>query len=304
MKKNKNLNLKLICSLSLLFLLGIIFYHAYFPISPGSFSIIVLPDTQKYSAYYPDIFLNQTQWIVDNQKKFNIKFVIHEGDLVNNKDNLTQWEIANESMYILEKNNIPYSVIPGNHDKSNYYNIYFPISIFADKTYFGGNFNKNDNNYHLLTIDGKDFLFLNLDFCPSTDEINWADDILSNSDYLDSRITILTTHGYLNEDAERNVHVCGDTEYLWQMAKKHKNLQIILCVHLHTEARRIDLNDAGKQVYQILTNYQDMEYGGGGFLRIMNFNFKNNRLIVKTYSPYFDTYKKDTKSQFILQLEN
>ena len=37
-----------------------------------SFSVIVLPDTQLYSANYPNIFCGQTGWIVANQKRLNI----------------------------------------------------------------------------------------------------------------------------------------------------------------------------------------------------------------------------------------
>ena len=44
-----------------------------------NFSIVVLPDTQFYSESYPGIFTNQTQWIVDNKDRLNIKFVIHVG---------------------------------------------------------------------------------------------------------------------------------------------------------------------------------------------------------------------------------
>ena len=31
------------------------------------FSIIVLPDTQKYSESYPELFYDQTNWIVENK---------------------------------------------------------------------------------------------------------------------------------------------------------------------------------------------------------------------------------------------
>jgi hypothetical protein len=44
----------------------------------------VLPDTQYYSQKYPEIFTQQTQWIVDNAKTQNIVFVSQEGDLVDN----------------------------------------------------------------------------------------------------------------------------------------------------------------------------------------------------------------------------
>ena len=82
-----------------------------------NFSIVVLPDTQHYSECYPGIFTNQTQWIVDNQDRLNIKFVIHEGDIVEDADNDTQWMSANKSMSVLD-GKIPYGILPGNHDEN------------------------------------------------------------------------------------------------------------------------------------------------------------------------------------------
>ncbi len=49
-----------------------------------NFSIIVLPDTQKYSEKYPQIFCKQTDWIRENINKLNIAFTIHLGDITEN----------------------------------------------------------------------------------------------------------------------------------------------------------------------------------------------------------------------------
>ena len=37
------------------------------------FSIVVLPDPQNYSQYYPQIFQQQTQWVVDHRAERNIQ---------------------------------------------------------------------------------------------------------------------------------------------------------------------------------------------------------------------------------------
>ena len=55
------------------------------------FSIVVLPDTQFYCSDYPDIFSNQTQWIVDNAVSKNVVFVTHEGDIVDTDIDGLQW---------------------------------------------------------------------------------------------------------------------------------------------------------------------------------------------------------------------
>ena len=49
----------------------------------GSFSIVILPDTQIYAESFPDSFYKQTEWIKNNVKELNIKCVIHVGDITN-----------------------------------------------------------------------------------------------------------------------------------------------------------------------------------------------------------------------------
>ncbi len=290
------------------------------------FTIIVLPDTQTYSQSYPDIFTEQTQWIVDNKDTLNIAFVIHEGDIVNTWDDEGQWESASYSMSLLD-GVVPYSVVPGDHDhygedpngSTQYYEQYFPASRFNGYSWWGGNFTgnfgdennaetDNNNNYQLLTIGGKEFLFLSLDFCPSQDEIDWANSIVST--YSD-RLGILTTHGLLDTNADYygsgdfwlypdgSSNPTGDTSLIWHdLIKLHPNLRIALCGHMHGESRRTDNNNAGKPVYQILANYQSR--GDEGWLRIMRFSAADNTIYVQTYSPTLNQYEEDANSQFTI----
>ena len=64
--------------------------------APGQeFSVIALPDTQNYSEEYPDIYFAQTQWCVDNlDSTWNVEFVTHLGDIVNEGETIYQWENA------------------------------------------------------------------------------------------------------------------------------------------------------------------------------------------------------------------
>src|SRR5205085_2879552 len=51
------------------------------PFVPGSWTLVVLPDTQIYSESYPELFKDQTRWIVANKDRYNIKYVLHLGDI-------------------------------------------------------------------------------------------------------------------------------------------------------------------------------------------------------------------------------
>ncbi len=71
------------------------------------FTIIVIPDTQFYSAGMnggsPEIFEAQTRWIAENRSALNIVFVTHLGDYVQNGDEiLAEWEAADAAISLLE----------------------------------------------------------------------------------------------------------------------------------------------------------------------------------------------------------
>src|SRR4026209_1359768 len=68
----------------------------------GDFTIIHLPDTQFYSRDASPIFSAQTQWIVNNKNLMNIVYVAHVGDCVNDSDIMSQWQVADAAMKLIE----------------------------------------------------------------------------------------------------------------------------------------------------------------------------------------------------------
>jgi hypothetical protein len=84
-------------------------------ITPGSWTLAVLPDTQLYAEQYPAIYTAQTQFLANYKNDLNLAFVLHEGD--NTDDNLiSQWVNASNAMEILDAAAIPYALVLGNHD--------------------------------------------------------------------------------------------------------------------------------------------------------------------------------------------
>ncbi len=291
-------------------LMNVSFYGRSAGGGAANFTIIVLPDTQHYSATYPAVYDNQTLWIANHTVDLNIKMVLHEGDIINTESTTTEWDNANHSMTILDNANVPYSMVPGNHDHvgltttgaTTRYDAYFPVSRFSGESWWGGNYSgpgPNDNNYQLMTIGGDDYIFLSLDWCPATDEVAWANTTLNT---YSSRKAILTTHGYILEDGTRGVNSCASTQYIWDdLIKHHENLQLVLCGHAYAaggQGNRTDNNLAGKPVYQMLADYQGRTNGGNGYLRILTFDPQADRVYVKTYSTYLNQYETDANSQF------
>ena len=90
------------------------------PANSGSdFSIILLPDVQNESDYYPAVLASETQWIANSQSSLNIQAVLGLGDIVNNGSDNAQWTNADAAMQTLDHAQIPYFLAIGNHDYDN-----------------------------------------------------------------------------------------------------------------------------------------------------------------------------------------
>jgi len=275
------------------------------------FTIIALPDTQHYSDVYPELYYAQTQWIADNIDDLNIVFVTHLGDIVQNRDqDESEWIVADTAMGYLD-GVVPYGVLPGNHDMeaggiATYYTKYFPAARFEENAWWGGDFNENRDNYQLFSAGGDDYIIVHLQFCPSDEALDWANEVLVK---YPERRAIISTHSYLNEKAER-VGICkpesdGDNNgiHIWnKLIRPNSNIFLVLSGHIPGAARRVD-SPNGIPVYQLLADYQDDENHGNGYLRIMQFHPQTDTLQVSTYSPAVDGYLSDPENQFELDYE-
>jgi len=281
-----------------------------------SFSIMVLPDTQYYCSY-PDrevIFVKQTEWIRDNAVAKKVKMVLHEGDLINSNNSSPEWVRAKNAMSKL--GTIPYALSLGNHDYSGqkdttFFNAAFPASNFIGKSWFGGVFEngKMDNAYYVFEAGGKNWLVLSLEYGPRQVVVDWAKGIVANNS---DKLIILLTHGYMAPDGSRlgtgdahNPHDSftdtHDGDELWEeLVKPSRNIVMVLSGHVVDAARRVDANNFGKNVYQILADYQSDTLGGNGYLRIMEFFPDQGKVNVKTFSPWLNQYKTEDKNQFEL----
>jgi len=302
--------------------------EAALPFVPGSWTIVVLPDTQFYSQSFPEIFQAQTQWIVENAKEYNIQFVLHLGDIVNN-NTPEQWEVAKKAMSELD-GKVPYAFVTGNHDygkgglcqdRQTYLNDYFQYENYKNWPTFGGAMEsgKMENTFHLFHAGDSDWLVLALEWGPRKEVVRWANDVVER--YPECKV-ILITHAYLYKDDTRydwkskntrqewNPHSYGtasdttyDGEELWQeLVRSHPGFFMVLSGHVLGDGtgRLVSQGDHGNIVYQILANYQTREKGGGGLLRLIEFLPDRKTIQIKTYSPYLKTYLTDPDNQFTL----
>lgn len=301
-----------------------------------TFTIVVLPDTQGYTATstYEQTMGAQTQWIVDTRAQLNTKFVIQVGDLVESWPNVNHWERASRYMKTLDDAGVPNSVLPGNHDldittgQSSTYDAYFPPSRYAGASWnsatvsYGGYLGqnqfgpdgidrKNKDSYSLLTVGDTDLLLLSLEFESPAYTLSWAQRVL---DAHPDRKVILATHGFINTGGTRATHVIRtdvtpvSAVTLWNdFVSKNCSIFMVVNGHWHDgdigEARRTDANACGTPVHQILSNYQSRANGGNGWLRYYTFDPAAGTVDAYTYSPTLQQYETDAGSRFTLPVD-
>jgi len=275
--------------------------------SAENFTIVALPDTQFYSESYPAIFTAQTQWIVDNKDALNIVYVAHEGDIVNVATSTAQWDNADAAMDLLENpattglaDGIAYGMAPGNHDEPlTNFNSYFGVPRFSGRSYYGGHKGStNENSYMLFSAGEMNFIVVNIENTPDVPDngaIAWADGIIQT--YSDRR-AIVVSHWIIGSGGAW----ATSGQAIYDGLKDNPNLFLMLCGHVHAEARRSDTyND--NTVHTLLADYQGEPNGGDGWLRIMEFSPDNNEIYVKTYSPTLSSWETDADSEFTLSYE-
>lgn len=314
-----------------------------------AFTIAVLPDTQYYcrdntaSVGGPlDFFAAQTRWVVDNAAARNIRFVTHLGDIVNTAGTTTasaQWNVAVNAMATLKNSTVPHSILPGNHDWTSsagngsleHFRARFgnTSGFFAGKNWFLGYDPRGVNSAQRFSTPAGDMLHLALefesgnpaqssDFAPGTptNPLAWAQSVIDANPGVP---TIISTHDHLNTSTRRD----DDSARLMD-ALVRRNDQVFMVLNGHFSSATVaetcltSVNDFGRPVYEMLTDYQSRNRGGDGWMRLLEFDPANNRVTARTYTPVTTAVdgtlagpefgnvgrvEVDASSQFVLPLD-
>jgi len=302
----------------------------------GSWTLAVFPDSQNLTKSHPEVFIRQAEWVAAHKDSHNIKFVAHLGDITDNNWP-EQWENARKACAILNHAQVPYSLLPGNHDlgkdgkandRSTLLNEYFSAADYkhSDKVlYFEPD--RLENTAHIFNTPGGKFMIIALEFGPRSEVLNWADKITAaHADHT----AIVSSHAHIYHDSTRyNLQQYGeqqkwnprkyplaattdvnDGEGVWEkLLSRHANIRFMLNGHVLGDGTGYLASDGkgGQKVHQILSNYQAgveprRPYQGGGYFRLMHFLPDKKSVHVKTYSPWFDEWLTTEDQQFEIQL--
>jgi len=192
--------------------------------------------------------------------------------------------------------------------------------FFRGKPWYVSSFHHGANSAVVFAAGGRRFLHLGFEMQPDDAALDWARGVLARYPGLP---TIVTTHQYLKPDATRGADPMlqlsvthpehNDPEALWTKFIA-ANDQIFLVLNGHEEgaARRTDLNRAGHEVHQLLSDYQGRRQSfrdaapgdprtdrfpgiGDGWLRLLDFDLTpgHARIHVRTYSTHYKAEARD-----------
>lgn len=279
------------------------------PVDPD-FTIVVLPDTQFYSSDYPETFVGQTLWIREHAAEYDVRAVLHVGDIVDDPLSEEQWLVADRAMAELEVSTpdfpegIPYGIAIGNHDEyggsAESFNTVFGEGRFLGRGWYGGHHGgSNDNHYVLFEAGSTRFVAVFLEWSISEDEpvLEWARDVLlAHPD----RRAIVTRHALIGRGDPASWTSDGLDTY--EALRDVPTLDLMFCGHLYGEGRRTDTFE-DHPITTLLADYQSREEGGNGWLRLLTFSPARGSIHVRTWSTLLDEWETDDDSDFELPYE-
>lgn len=261
-----------------------------------------------------------------------------------NHDGTVSFEIptAIEGYRLLSDAGIPFGVPPGNHDYDAWWVVEVPgdnsdpprpqshvgglnnfltafgrdTEFFRDRDWYVSAFEGGGSSAQVFDAGGYRFLHLAFEMHAGDDVIAWARGVIADYAGLP---TIISTHDFLNPRGERLPAPAMDlalvdpehnnsSEQIWtEFISQTDQIFMVLSGHRPGQALRIDANDFGHEVYQILADFQlrgqaGLDAGeplgqgiGDGWHREMTFHLGNEdpRVDVRTYSTHYDVYASD-----------
>ncbi len=299
------------------------------PPTPGAWTLAVLPDTQYYSESYPGLFYAQCAWLLEQQQARSIAFALQLGD-VTNRNTPEQWVNAQAALSMLD-GRLPYAIVPGNHDygpggnastRDTLLSDYFPVSHMSTLPGFGGVMDplRLDNNFYLFAAGGTEWIVIGLEWAPRDEAVAWADDVLRQHP---GRRGILMTHAYMFYDEHRYDHLdttrkeewnphsystpgsINDGEELWQKLVRRHDIPLVLNGHVLGDGTGYlkSVNDSGRVVHQMLSNYQFRKLGGEGYMRLLEFQPDGRTVKVQSFSVLYGNCLSAPDQNFSFELD-
>lgn len=310
--------------------------------SKTAFTLGVIPDTQYYTLCRNAHFAAQSRWLAEHVSELGLRAAIHLGDITES-NTPEEWMFAQTALAplraalptFLATGNHDYGDGGTANRRHTLFANYFgdppaPTRPTVAETLEPASV---ENAYYRVSLadvaDQDDYLgVLVLEWSPRARAVEWADQVLTK--YPHDRV-VFVTHAYLYYDSTRydwankskeqewNPHAYGDDkpkdkqpadvfdgEKLWQsLISRHGNVFLTLNGHVLGDGAGLasSRTPKGNLVHQVLANYQMLEEGGLGYLRLLGFDRNGRTLRIQTYSPSLGQWATAADQNFELSLE-
>lgn len=277
----------------------------------STFTVIVFPDMHLETDSAFQGSLAQANWVINQKTRLNIKYVVTVGDIVSDAMVRQQWMWADSVFKLLDVAEIPYAITTGNHDyqslanrTTDSLNLWFPKTRLTSHTWWSGTFADSSKSCesaaNTFTSSGKTYGIITIEAFPRDTITGGAKRYL---DTTNNYYNILATHSYLDSNNVRAnadvVELTGEDlgDSLWKKLK-YSDINCIISGDiggkLNSSGFRVDYTRQKTLCNQFNNDYQleGTSNWGRGYLRVYMFKPDSNRIEIRTYSPYFNTYSK------------
>jgi hypothetical protein len=311
------------------------------PSSKTAFTLGVIPDTQYYTLCRNLHFTKQAQWLASRAAASSLSAVIHLGDITES-NTPEEWVFAQAALApllakvptFLATGNHDYGDGGTANRRFTLFANYFSTPPPPTRRTVAEALEPTslENAYYRVPVEGggggRAMLgVLVLGWSPQAAAVAWANSVLAK--YPNDRV-VFVTHAYLYYDSTRydwatkgkeqewNPHAYGeprladkqaadvfDGEKLWHsLIAKHDNVFLTLNGHVLGDGTGLltSRTPRGGIVHQMLANYQALNEGGLGYLRLLEFDANGRTLRVRTYSPSLDIWATAPDQQFDLDV--
>ena len=281
--------------------------------TPGEydFTVIHMTDSQYLTEQNPTSYTDMVAWMAANWEARDVMAAVHTGDVIQNwlRGNQEpdraklEYERASEIMKILEDKNLPYGILPGNHDNvwgasNDMFNQYFPAERYEKNAWFGGHGPDGmASNYFTQERDGAKFLFLQMGYDSSDAEIDWAEQVIKDHPNYN---VVFSTHEYLQPERDERSNpqngrwtAQGDKMFE-RLIEPNPNVVLTLSGHLHGVRQRVLDREDGTKVIETVADYQSYEDDNARdalFTRLFQIDLDSGTFAVNAYMPRKDDYQ-------------
>ncbi|MBQ8540252.1 MAG: metallophosphoesterase [Clostridia bacterium] len=272
------------------------------------YNFVFVPDTQNTTKFCGGVLDKAVDWLIENKDYANIEAIVSLGDNVEDYWETPQWEQITKTYSSLAESDIRTIVPTGNHDSGNGQNYWY----YADK-YFGPNtpFAKLTKGYMLeyspsgtggvadISAGSFPYKLVYIDMFKLADgsETGWLNSMLSK--YARYPVIVMM-HDIQNcsdtKPNETKLSTNGTT--LWNIVKNYDNVFLMFGGHSHGYGVLELTNTYGNKVYSVLADYQFAYNGGNALMKFAEFDEKNGKIRISTFSPYAATLSDSERTFF------